>query len=50
MFHPQTIKVKNDTELGYRIINEDDFNPDLHIKFEIEEDKVILPKTRKAKV
>ena len=46
----ETIKIKADTELGHRIINVDDFNPNSDIKFEIEVDKVTLVKTRKAKV
>ena len=45
----ETIKIKSDTELGYRLINKEDFDSKVHITFETEEDKVTLPKTRKPK-
>ena len=45
----ETIKIKSDTELGYRLINKDEFDSEVHTVFETEDDKVTLSKTRKPK-
>ena len=47
MLNPVTIKVKSDTELGYRIINVEDFDPKTDVKFE---DEIVIPKVRKPKL
>lgn len=46
----ETIKIKSDTELGYMVINVEDFNSELHTKFDTENDKVTLAKGRKPKI
>lgn len=34
-----TVRIKVDTELGYMIINESDFDPEIHVLFETEKPK-----------
>ena len=38
-----TVKIKADTTLGYMLINESDFNPNLHKIFKLESEVVPTP-------